>query len=113
MLRPPPQSSVMSYLFPYPTLFAAAVATGASLLLRRIADAEIARDELAAVIVQHRPGAAVRAAGGRGFLPAHQLVLADDGPVALHPAVARRRSDERRVGKEGVSTCRSRMSPYQ
>src|SRR3546814_3663923 len=56
----------------------------------RIADAEIARDELAAVIVQHRPGAAVRAAGGRGFLPAHQLVLADDGPVALHPAVARR-----------------------
>src|SRR3546814_1003877 len=71
--------------------------TEAHLRLRRIADAEIARDELAAVIVQHRPGAAVRAAGGRGFLPAHQLVLADDGPVALHPAVARRpgaRSEE-------------------
>src|SRR3546814_2676711 len=68
-----------------------AVATEAHLRLRRIADAEIARDELAAVIVQHRPGAAVRAAGGRGFLP---------------------RSEARRVGKECVSTCRSRWSPY-
>src|SRR3546814_14176269 len=27
-------------------------------------------------------------------------------------AMARRRSEERRVGKEGVSTCRSRWSPY-
>src|SRR3546814_15667877 len=85
-----------------------AVATEAHLRLRRIADAEIARDELAAVIVQHRPRAAVRAAGGRRFLPAHQPVLADDGPVALHPAVAR--SEERRVGKECVSTCRSLWS---
>src|SRR3546814_7448960 len=28
------------------------------------------------------------------------------------PAFTARRSDERRVGKEGVSTCRSRWSPY-
>src|SRR3546814_12037832 len=31
------------------------------------------------------------------------------GPVAL---CAKRRSEERRVGKECVSTCRSRWSPY-
>src|SRR3546814_9220992 len=31
---------------------------------------------------------------------------------ALQPGPHRRRSEERRVGKEGVSTCRSRWSPY-
>src|SRR3546814_7450217 len=74
-----------------------AVAAEAHLRLGGIADAQIARDELAAIVIQDRPGAAVRAAGGRGFLPAHQLVLADDGPIALHPAVAGRsgaRSEE-------------------
>src|SRR3546814_8912080 len=30
----------------------------------------------------------------------------------VHPPVARARSEERRVGKECVSTCRSRWSPY-
>src|SRR3546814_2188841 len=58
-----------------------AVAAEAHLRLGGIADAQIARDELAAIVIQDRPGAAVRAAGGRGFLPAHQLVLADDGPI--------------------------------
>src|SRR3546814_14838658 len=29
-----------------------------------------------------------------------------------HKALMTRRSEERRVGKEGVSTCRSRWSPY-
>src|SRR3546814_13423510 len=31
---------------------------------------------------------------------------------AKHPSVAHLRSEERRVGKECVSTCRSRWSPY-
>src|SRR3546814_14399616 len=91
MIRRPPRSTRTDTLFPYTTLFRSrfaadavlggnrarrargAVATEAHLRLRRIADAEIARDELAAVIVQHRPRAAVRAAGGRRFLPAHQI----------------------------------------
>src|SRR3546814_14729915 len=30
----------------------------------------------------------------------------------LHPVVSAKRSEERRVGKECVSTCRSRWSPY-
>src|SRR3546814_11660593 len=32
--------------------------------------------------------------------------------VAVQPAERERRSEERRVGKECVSTCRSRWSPY-
>src|SRR3546814_15466938 len=35
-----------------------------------------------------------------------------DATVTLGPAFAQRRSEERRVGKECVSTCRSRWSPY-
>ncbi len=73
-----------------------AVAAETHLRLGGIADAEIARDELAAIVIEDRPGAAVRTAGGRGLLPLHQLVLADDCAVAFHPAVAgrpRARSD--------------------
>src|SRR3546814_7989637 len=33
--------------------------------------------------------------------------------VSMKPSCASARSDERRVGKECVSTCRSRWSPYQ
>src|SRR3546814_19730757 len=37
----------------------------------------------------------------------------DPSPPPLEaPTITRRRSEERRVGKEWVSTCRSRWSPY-
>src|SRR3546814_12423420 len=35
-----------------------------------------------------------------------------DGPLMNLAIIASRRSEERRVGKECVSTCRSRWSPY-
>src|SRR3546814_13548868 len=35
----------------------------------------------------------------------------EDGDMAV-PAADQHRSEERRVGEEGVSTCRSRWSPY-
>src|SRR3546814_12279475 len=54
-----------------------------------------------------QPGAAVGAAGNR---------TADPGPRGNHDARAWARpvlsSEERRVGKEGVSTCRAGWSPY-
>src|SRR3546814_5287584 len=43
------------------------------------------------------------------FTPTHQAIL---GGELDQQAVAFRRSEERRVGKECVSTCRSRWSPY-
>src|SRR3546814_14003403 len=51
-------------------------------------------------------------------LVAVALILALTGWIALRnvlrtePAAVFRRSEERRVGKECVSTCRSRLSPY-
>src|SRR3546814_2098551 len=48
----------------------------------------------------------LRSAGLRaGFRP-------DDGLAHPAPWAGRARSEERRVGKECVSTCRSRWSPY-
>src|SRR3546814_15406434 len=43
------------------------------------------------------------------------FLLAGDRPcrALAGPRVGLGRSEERRVGKEGVSTCRSRWSPYQ
>src|SRR3546814_18388240 len=42
----------------------------------------------------------------------HQPGIVGAGRVAQALALALRRSDERRVGKECDSTCRSRWSPY-
>src|SRR3546814_18284191 len=41
-----------------------------------------------------------------------RLRVADDGEDAHSADELKKRSEERRVGKECVSTCRSRWSPY-
>src|SRR3546814_17798609 len=41
-----------------------------------------------------------------------QIVLYGMAP-SVYPTLSRSRSEERRVGKEGVRTCRSRWTPYQ
>src|SRR3546814_19496524 len=53
----------------------------------------------------HVPGPGRAAFGAQAAVQAHVLVL-DHHPQRLQ------RSDERRVGKERVSTCRSRWAPY-
>src|SRR3546814_20247133 len=53
------------------------------------------------------PIATVGSSGGQGR-PALYFELRSNGK----PVDPRSRSEERRVGKEGVSTCRSRWSPY-
>src|SRR3546814_13943798 len=63
------------------------------------------------IVVDHQPVAEHHLdAGADAFVhPGYPVVsLADDDRIA-HGAV---RSAERRVGKECVSTCRSRWSPY-
>src|SRR3546814_11883401 len=41
-----------------------------------------------------------------------KIVETAGNPQKWLPALKENRSEERRVGKEGVSTCRSRWSPY-
>src|SRR3546814_16888801 len=52
----------------------------------------------------------IRDAGGEAA--AVEVDVADEASVAAMVAFAVDRSDERRVGKECVSTCRSPWSPY-
>src|SRR3546814_19521465 len=46
------------------------------------------------------------------YIPHAALYLACAGVLVLVGALDDRRSEERRVGKECVSTCRSRWSPF-
>src|SRR3546814_13011642 len=103
MIRRPPRSTRTDTLFPYTTLF---------------------RSERDRELVFHRDCHGKSRNSGSCFKAAGTLEglqdLSRQGPVKVGPAMpaaahqvkfARPRSEERRVGKEGVSTCRSRWSP--
>src|SRR3546814_18049611 len=102
MIRRPPRSTRTDTLFPYTTLF------------RTV---QIARDEPPEHDVDGNPREGRQHARRAA---AQQVVVAqqDAGDVTdVHvgaPAsnASGSRSEERRVGKECVSTCRSRWSPY-
>src|SRR3546814_14548079 len=132
MIRRPPRSTRTDTLFPYTTLFRSgagriiAIDTRAAPLER--ARAFGATDVVQAAIDDPRHEALVdriRAmTGGRGVDHAFEatgiaalaftpLLLARNGGNAIQVSGAHGevRSDERRVGKECVSPCRSRWSP--
>src|SRR3546814_6653807 len=68
------------------------------------------RDEEAAAVRQHREGFGTIGGPGAGVdEPADEAGLVGLGQPG---EPAGQRSEERRVGKECVSTCRSRWSPY-
>src|SRR3546814_12331945 len=139
MIRRPPRSTRTGTLFPYTTLFRSFLA-GDKLEQRRLACAvgadhaddsarrkrkiEIFEEQL----VAERLGQSFRldhlAAEALGCLDDdlrlarravgllfHQFVNGADTGLALGLPRFRGRSEERRVGKECVSTCRSRWSP--
>src|SRR3546814_17676861 len=141
MIRPPPIFTRTNTLFPYPTLFRArsmAVigryeAVAGNILPRFLGSGadpffradENRRDQSRLCGIhsrrERRRAARVRDRGGDGL---SVLRLLDQTPVSVvrgYPHVGERqarathflaRSEERRVGKECVSTCRSRWSPY-
>src|SRR3546814_16969297 len=105
MLRRPPRSTRTDTLFPYTTLFRSP---------RGRAAADAVGDPRAGI---GPPGTIVGLARRRRPLaPARPTRRPADPRLGLLPRLDRRapggRSEERRVGKEGVSTCRSRWSPY-
>src|SRR3546814_14695903 len=83
--------------------------TGANLLLL-----DEPTEGLAPVIVQ-QIGAVIRALKAKGFtiLLVEQNFRFAATVADRHYVMEHGRSEERRVGKECVSTCRSRWSPYQ
>src|SRR3546814_12894619 len=121
MIRRPPRSTRTDTLFPYTTLFrspgrgtpsARTEDTGQGLLVagdhrRTVVEGDDRPlDQLRLLDQGPDPVRAVRGVLGEGLEP--DL----GGDRFVHPRDVPRRSEERRVGKECVSTCRSRWSPY-
>src|SRR3546814_19012860 len=92
MIRRPPISTRLDPLFPYTTLFRSLNAPLGNRVAARISYVDRRRDGFLQNLA--RPGEAGNDEHGRS--------------LRFHL----KRSEERRVGKECVSTCRSRWSPY-
>src|SRR3546814_17204625 len=99
MIRRPPRSTRTDTLFPDTTLFRSEP-DGLSVFLRTGPSRRWLRENLATSIMAevHRVAA----------LALHFTVVV----TVRHAHVPFHRSEERRVGQECVSTCRSRWSPY-
>src|SRR3546814_14405145 len=119
MIRRPPRSTRTDTLFPYTTLFRSRGKRAASFIEEQRLRAEAlaalgatTRDHRAATLGRHTGAEAVRA----GTAQLLRLISAlghesPDGCKYKKGAACTGRSEERRVGKECVSTCRSRWSP--
>src|SRR3546814_19748612 len=100
MIRRPPRSTRTDTLFPYTTLFR----SGDGGLILEMSEESRSSD-----------------AGGRFWQGLRALLLGNDHEITLRDQIEEAieehdenggRSEERRVGKECVSTCRSRWWPY-
>src|SRR3546814_14027004 len=99
MIRRPPRSTRTDTLFPYTTLFRSRLRHGGRMVQK---PAHLRRGEIG---IEHQS----RPPLDRLLLPRLAQGGAMTGGAAVLPDD---RSEERRVGKECVSTCRSRWSPY-
>src|SRR3546814_13969773 len=103
MIRRPPITTRTDTLFPYTTLcrsFLHLVVAGVG-VRGQVADVGDV-DDMAQLVTLERQGTAQRVGEDIGAHVADMLIIID----------GRSRSEERRVGKACVSTCRSRWSPY-
>src|SRR3546814_15654971 len=99
MIRRPPRSTRTDTLFPYTTLFRSTL---------------YASNGFAGTyaLSRHSVSVSVIAGEGTGMESDYDYATAVYGADLENPAAVGARSEERRVGKECVSTCRSRWSPY-
>src|SRR3546814_15620095 len=112
MIRRPPRSTRTDTLFPYTTLFRSQLRVQAEATIHH----SDALAEAAWRALKPRQRRDYLVSGPRGLpwawatsgLPA---AFENRDPSVTESAAGRLRSEERRVGKECVSTCRSRWSP--
>src|SRR3546814_17832984 len=112
MIRRPPRSTLTDTLFPYTTLFRS---------LRRLRNQPVGgRGQIsisAGLGPPHTPAKLVKLRQPKAVRPMNdKRIGAWNIKPALHDGRGKQhiiaRSEERRVGKECVSTCRTRWSPY-
>src|SRR3546814_15556072 len=118
MIRRPPRSTRTDTLFPYTTLFRSLAYGGswpAVSRVRVVEDGEVLTLGRTAITAVATPGHTMGSMSWRwsacaeenGGAACKTIVFAS----SLNPVSAEGRSEERRVGKECVSKCRSRWSP--
>src|SRR3546814_12106113 len=95
MILRPPRSTRTDTLFPYTTLFRSTDESGSAASCRGLGTPHFNCDATSLACYPPRPCKDYAFKAGRGLV------------FQIHE-----RSEERRVGKECVSTCRSRWSPY-
>src|SRR3546814_16460184 len=98
MRRRPPRSTRTDTLFPYTTLCRSLPHTSGKAPCRKATDSGRRRERTHPDFIKYSPHCADQVA--------QLLIRSNEGRAELH----RIRSEERRVGKECVSTCRSRWS---
>src|SRR3546814_12148202 len=107
MIRRPPISTRTYPLFPYTTLFRSGVDRPLQLALGAERHARLHLSDIGIENI------GVPAAGpGQNLAVDEMFYIAHIGNSCLPTLGPAERSEERRVGKECVSTCRSRWSPY-
>src|SRR3546814_16652177 len=103
MIRQPPRYTRTDTLFPYTTL----LRSKGDSVTDRAGDVALDDDRVIIAVARLERAAEVE-----------PRLLGDDAddvrrhPAEIQPGHSQARSEERRVGKECVSTCRSRWSPY-
>src|SRR3546814_11143168 len=98
MIRRPPRSTRTDTLFPYTTLFRSCAPKGIPEKLAAVAGDHVAVAELTEKVEADREK------------KREDRIAARAAPASK--VVGKKRSEERCVGKECVSKCRSRWSPY-
>src|SRR3546814_13950826 len=113
MIRRPPRSTRTDTLFPYTTLFRSCELLRAVERFgrRRRPTVEVTLDPQAA-IADHDGIARLADRRGRWAARVEAAARRNRCRTWITPIDYSLRSEERRVGKEGVSTCSSRWSPY-
>src|SRR3546814_12397656 len=111
MIRRPPRSTRTDTLFPYTTLFRSALADGRRCPSQRLSALN------GAVHLRGIPVGPMLGLTRRPILVEDRICVPVLGPFRVSPhegpvGLKVSRSEERRVGKECVSTCRSRWSTY-
>src|SRR3546814_19966606 len=107
MIRRPPRSTRTDTLFPYTTLFRSCN-TASTIALGMVRD--VLEIPVVGTVPAIKPAAALSKSGVIGLLGTEATIR--QPYVDNLEAEFASRSEERRVGKECVSTCRSRWSPY-
>src|SRR3546814_17249670 len=117
MIRRPPRSTRTDTLFPYTTLFRSGIIDRNELQCRPAARLQHAGDgakEIRPIFLAHRLD---HLDAGDGIESPRDVAVIGEaeghlaGQSGAFDPVAGKRSEERRVGQEWVSTCRSRGSP--